>query len=40
MKNNYVAKHLHKTCKAVRMRDRKNDYSRKGKNKLSYKEYI
>ena len=33
--NNLVAKHSRKVNKAVTMRDRKKDYSRKGKSKVN-----
>lgn len=34
---NYVAKHAHSFNKATVHRDRKNDYTRKGKKKFSMK---
>ena len=33
MKNNNVAKHAHKSNRAVTMRDKKKDYKRKAKHK-------
>ena len=35
--NNLVAKHARKFNKAVVMRDRKKDYTRKGKSKFSHR---
>lgn len=35
--NNYVAKYMRRYNKAVKMRDKKNDYTRKGKDRFDKK---